>query len=305
MSENNQKIDFGKLFRWYGVVLSALVIVSLGAYFALDLLPDGSGGRLKATILETISGNKLYVFIGVGFAAQMIDGALGMAYGVSSTSFLMATGVQPKLASAAVHVAEIFTTGVSGLSHLKMGNIDKKLFLSLLIPGAAGAATGAYLLSNFDGNIIKPFVSAYLLLMGIYIIMKAFKERIHVNESNSGGTSILALIGGFVDACGGGGWGPVVTTTLIGSGKHPRKVIGSVNAAEFLITLTASTVFVLNINEITDMFAVIAGLIVGGALAAPLGAFITRYIPVRVAMTMVGSLIIFLSCLTLYKVFFT
>ncbi len=304
MSENSIGIDFKKLFSWYGVVLLILLVIGGAAYIAIDLLPADKALHFKKVIADAISGNKLYIFIAVGFAAQMIDGALGMAYGVSSTSFLMATGVHPKLASAAVHVAEIFTTGISGLSHLRMGNIDKKLFLSLLIPGAIGAATGAYLLSNFDGNIIKPFVSAYLLIMGIYIIMKAFKERIHVNEGNARGTSILALVGGFVDSVGGGGWGPVVTTTLIGSGKHPRKVIGSVNSAEFLITLTASTVFIMNIDELADMFAVIAGLIIGGAIAAPLGAFITRYIPVKVAMTLVGSLIIFLSCLTLSKFLF-
>lgn len=304
MSENSTGIDFKKLFSWYGIVLLILLVIGGAAYFALDLLPADKALHFKEVIADAVSGNKLYIFIAVGFAAQMIDGALGMAYGVSSTSFLMATGVHPKLASAAVHVAEIFTTGISGLSHLKMGNIDKKLFLSLLIPGAIGAATGAYLLSNFDGNIIKPFVSAYLLVMGIYIIMKAFKERIHVKEGNARGTSILALVGGFVDSVGGGGWGPVVTTTLIGSGKHPRKVIGSVNSAEFLITLTASTVFIMNIDELADMFAVIAGLIIGGAIAAPLGAFITRYIPVKVAMTLVGSLIIFLSCLTLSKYLF-
>lgn len=304
MSENSTGIDFKKLFSWYGIVLLILLAVGGAAYIAIDLLPADKALHFKEVIADAVSGNKLYIFIAVGFAAQMIDGALGMAYGVSSTSFLMATGVHPKLASAAVHVAEIFTTGISGLSHLRMGNIDKKLFLSLLIPGAIGAATGAYLLSNFDGNIIKPFVSAYLLVMGIYIIMKAFKERIHVNEGNARGTSILALVGGFVDSVGGGGWGPVVTTTLIGSGKHPRKVIGSVNSAEFLITLTASTVFIMNIDELADMFAVIAGLIIGGAIAAPLGAFITRYIPVKVAMTLVGSLIIFLSCLTLSKYIF-
>lgn len=304
MSENSIGIDFKKLFSWYGIVLLILLVIGGAAYVAIDLLPADKALHFKEVIADAVSGNKLYVFIAVGFAAQMIDGALGMAYGVSSTSFLMATGVHPKLASAAVHVAEIFTTGISGLSHLRMGNIDKKLFLSLLIPGAIGAATGAYLLSNFDGNIIKPFVSAYLLVMGIYIIMKAFKERIHVNEGNARGTSILALVGGFVDSVGGGGWGPVVTTTLIGSGKHPRKVIGSVNSAEFLITMTASTVFIMNIDELADMFAVIAGLIIGGAIAAPLGAFITRYIPVKVAMTLVGSLIIFLSCLTLSKYIF-
>lgn len=304
MTENSTGIDFKKLFSWYGIVLLILLVLGMIGYIAIDFLPADKAVQFKQIVNDTLSGNKLYTFIAVGFAAQMIDGALGMAYGVSSTSFLMATGVQPKLASAAVHVAEIFTTGISGLSHIRMGNIDKKLFLSLLIPGAIGAATGAYLLSNFDGNIIKPFISTYLLIMGIYIIMKAFKDRIHIKEGNAKGTSILALIGGFVDSVGGGGWGPVVTTTLIGSGRHPRKVIGSVNSAEFLITITASAVFVMHIEEIYDMFAVILGLIVGGALAAPLGAFVTRYIPVKIAMTLVGSLIIFLSCLTLSKYIF-
>ena len=293
-----------KLSIWYGAVFLLLAISFLAFYSAIHLLPESTSSVLDRHLYNLLSDKKLLIFIGVGFIAQMIDGALGMAYGVSSTSFLMATGVHPKLASAAVHVAEIFTTGISGLSHFRMGNIDKKLFLSLLIPGAIGAATGAYILTNFDGNLIKPFVSVYLLLMGIYIILKAIKERIQVKETNSRGTRILAFVGGFVDAVGGGGWGPVVTTTLIGSGQHPRKVIGSVNAAEFLVTITASTVFIMSINELSDMLAVIIGLILGGALAAPLGAIITKFIPVKTAMIIVGCLIIFLSCFTLSKVLF-
>ncbi len=292
-----------KIIIWYGVISLVLIIAFLIFYGSIHILPKSTSDILDSHIYNLISDEKLLIFIGVGFAAQMIDGALGMAYGVSSTSFLMATGVSPKLASAAVHIAEIFTTGISGLSHFRMGNIDKKLFLSLLIPGAIGAATGAYILTNFDGNIIKPFVSFYLLLMGIYIILKAIKERIHVKENNTRGTRILAFVGGFVDAVGGGGWGPVVTTTLIGSGQHPRKVIGSVNAAEFLVTITASTVFILSINELADMLTVIIGLILGGALAAPLGAYITKIIPAKTAMIIVGSLIIFLSCFTLSKIF--
>lgn len=297
-------IELKKIFQWYALVFGVLGLAFGVIFLMLQFLPEASYSNFNQHLSSLFQSNKIFIFLGVGFAAQMIDGALGMAYGVSSTSFLMATGVHPKMASAAVHVSEVFTTGISGISHFRMGNIDKKLFYNLLIPGMIGAAVGAYLLTNFNGEIIKPFVSAYLLLMGIYIILKAFKSQIHVEETNARGTKILALVGGFVDSVGGGGWGPVVTTTLLGSGHHPRKVIGSVNSAEFLVTLTASSVFVMNIKEIADMLAVILGLIVGGAFAAPIGAYIIRFIPTKVAIATVGALIIFLSCLNLYKFIF-
>jgi len=244
--------------------------------------------------IENVGWSTLLLYVGVGFLAQMIDGSLGMAYGVSSTSFLMSSGVSPVLASASVHVAEVFTTASSGFFHWKMGNVDKSLFRKLVIPGALGAIVGAYFLTSFDGKVIKPYISAYLLIMGIIIIVKAFR-KLALKETKKVG--LLALLGGFVDASGGGGWGPVVTTTLVASGNHPAKTIGSVNASEFVIALVASGVFTIFTG--IKSLEIVIGLIIGGLLASPLGAFITNKINKKLAMILVGILIIFLSLRTI------
>jgi uncharacterized membrane protein YfcA len=231
----------------------------------------------------------------VGFAAQMIDGALGMAYGISSTSFLLSMGIPPALASSSVHVAEVFTSGISGLSHLKMGNVNRKLFRSLVLPGAAGAILGAYVLISLDGNAIKPFISAYLLIMGIVIIRKAFRPVKKDRQEKS--LAPLALFGGFVDAVGGGGWGPVVASTLLSKGHNPRYAIGSVNLAEFFIALAGAGTFLMLIG--TGNWQIIVGLVLGGAFAAPFAAYLCQKFAPRTLMVMVGVLIIGLSIRTL------
>ena len=304
MIESESKSDIKKLFNWYVIVLSTITLIGIVFYLALGLLTEDREIFYKQAILNSIYGEKFYIFIVVGFFAQMIDSSLGMAYGTSTSTFLAATGVHPKLASAAVHISEIFNNAVSAFSHFKMGNIDRKLFFTLLIPGMIGGSLGAYLLTNLDSSKVKPIVATYLLLMGVYIITKAIKGNIKIKEGKMKGTELLALVGAFVNSLGGGGWGPIVTTSLIGSGKHPRKVIGSVNSAKYLIILTASIVFILNISNLFDVFANIAGLIIGGVFAAPLGAFITKRIPVKPAMILVGSVIIILSTYTLYKALF-
>ena len=239
----------------------------------------------------------ILLFVAVGFAAQLIDGALGMAYGVSSTTFLLSIGISPAAASASVHAAEIFTTGVSGLSHLRFGNVDRGLFRRLLIPGVIGGASGAYLLTSIPGQIIKPFVSAYLLIMGFWILLRAFKE---MRMTQAGREVIpLALFGGFFDAIGGGGWGPIVTTTLVARGVEPRLTIGSVNLAEFFVTVVESVVFVLTIG--LSYWQIIAGLLIGGVLAAPLAAYVCKRIPARPLMILVGVLIIALSLRTMVQ----
>lgn len=229
----------------------------------------------------------------------MIDGALGMAYGVSSNTFLLSVGVQPKVASACVHLAETFTTGVSGLLHWKLGNVDKELFKKLIIPGILGAVVGAYILTQIDGNVIKPWISGYLLIMGIIILVKAIRHNGEHNEVTSH-ISILGLIGGFFDAIGGGGWGPIVTTTLVARGKHPRFAIGSVNSSEFFITFSQSVVFVFTLSsDLIANWTVIAGLLLGGVIAAPVAATVTKKLPVKVLMALVGVLIILLSLRTI------
>ncbi|MDX2305077.1 MAG: sulfite exporter TauE/SafE family protein [Microscillaceae bacterium] len=239
---------------------------------------------------QTSDWQMLGIYLAIGFLCQVIDGTLGMAYGVSSTTFLMYTGVSPVIASASVHFAEVFTTASSGFFHWRIGNVDTKLFKKLAIPGALGAILGAFVLTSIDGKEIKPYISAYLLVMGLVICVKAFK-KIALKEPKRVGW--LALFGGFVDASGGGGWGPVVTTTLIASGKNPQLSIGTVNAVEFLIAFASSSVFTLTVG--IESIEVVSGLVLGGLLASPLGALIAHKINIRVGMILVGLLIVFLS----------
>lgn len=241
----------------------------------------------------------ILLYVLVGFAAQMIDGALGMAYGVSSNTFLLSLGLPPAAASASVHMAEVVTTGVSGTSHWRLGNVDWGLVKHLLIPGAIAGGIGAYALTSFDGDVIKPYISGYLLIMGIVILVKAFnhKERTPTGV-HTARVSALALVGGFFDAIGGGGWGPIVTTTLVARGKDPRLTIGSVNFSEFFVTLTESLVFVLTLSFV-EYWQIILGLLIGGAIAAPLAARITKKMPVKALIILVGLIIIALSIRTI------
>ncbi len=235
----------------------------------------------------------------VGFFAQIIDGALGMGYGVLTNTFLLQFGLTPAVASANVHLAELFNTGVSGLSHWKMGNVDWALFKKLIIPGMLGGILGAYVLTEIPGDVIKPFVSVYLLLLGAYILWKAFK----LLELRNVTTKIkrLAFVGGFFDAIGGGGWGPIVTSTLLARGNHPRFTIGSVNTTEFFVTGAQSLAFVLTLGFVG--WNLIGGLIIGGVIAAPLGALVCKKISAKSLMLLVGSLIVVLNLWSLLRLF--
>jgi uncharacterized membrane protein YfcA len=235
------------------------------------------------------------LFVLVGFIAEMIDGALGMAYGVTSTSFLLSLGLPPATASASVHASELVTTATSGFFHLRFGNVKKELVLRLLIPGVIGGVTGAYVLTELPVGIIKPFVTVYLLLMGAVIVYKAFRP---VKEETHTSLIPLGLIGGFFDAVGGGGWGPIVTTTLVARGTQPRFVVGSVNLAEFFVTVSESAAFFLTIGFLH--WNVILGLMLGGVIAAPIAAMLTKKIPVKPFMILVGALIILISLRNLF-----
>jgi uncharacterized membrane protein YfcA len=243
----------------------------------------------------------ILIYVLVGFVAQMIDGALGMAYGVSSNTFLLSLGIPPAAASASVHMAEVVTTGISGFSHWKLGNVDWKLVKRLLIPGVLGGMAGAYILTSLDGDIIKPYIAAYLLFMGGLIIYKALtlQPRKKPDEYHGPRISLLGIFGGFCDAIGGGGWGPVVTSTLVARGKFPRTTIGSVNFSEFFVTFAQSVVFVFTLS-FSEYWQVILGLLIGGGIAAPLAARMTKVLPVKALMIMVGALIIILSIRTIY-----
>ena len=237
------------------------------------------------------------LFVVIGFTAQMIDGALGMAYGVSTTTLLLTLGVSPAAASASVHVAETFTTGLSGISHFSFGNVNWYLVKRLVIPGSVGAISGAYILSSIEGEVIKPYISVYLLIMGALILFKAIRK---IEMSNVQTHLIpLGLIGGFLDAIGGGGWGPIVVSTLLARGNDPRFTIGSVNFAEFFVTLAASITFLLTVGLV--QWQIILGLAIGGGIAAPLAAYVSKHLHTRTLMVMVGVLIILLSARTLYQ----
>jgi len=241
--------------------------------------------------------DNIYVFIVVGFVAQMIDGTLGMAYGVSASSFMLAVGVPPVIASASVHAAEMVTTGVSGLAHHAFGNVRGHLTRRLIVSGAAGAAVGAYVLTQVPANVIKPVVACYLMIMGIFIVIKARKRQ---PEETDVRTHIipLGLGGGFLDAVGGGGWGPIVTSTLLARGNPARFTIGSVSAAEFFVAAAASVTFIATIG--ITFWKAILGLAIGGALAAPLAAYLARRVPTKRIMLAVGITVILLSLRTLY-----
>lgn len=287
-------VTLRSLARWYFFTAIVLFSVAVMAVMFIAIFPL-AGTTDSITVFSNFFTSQFFLFVGAGFIAQMIDGALGMAYGISSTTFLMSTGVPPAVASASVHIAEVFTTGASGIAHWRFGNVDTKLLKRLVLPGALGAAAGAYILSSFDGSAIKPYVAVYLVIMGFVIITKALRKRVAFKEPKRVGW--LALFGGFVDACGGGGWGPIVTTTLIGSGNHPRLTIGTVNAVEFFVSFTASGIFTIFIG--VDSWQVVTGLILGGILAAPLGAWITQRINLKASMIFVGLLIIGLSLRTI------
>lgn len=248
--------------------------------------------------LESFLESDFALYLLVGLAAQLVDGALGMAYGVTCTSFLLSLGVTPAVSSASVHVAEMFTTGASAISHFRFKNINKKLFKSLLIPGVLGAITGAYLLSDvIDGEFIKPYIAFYMLILGIIIIRKAIKKNLVKNKTKRIG--LLAASGGFLDSIGGGGWGPIVTSTLLGQGRDPRYTIGSVNAAEFAITFASGITFL--IFHGVNSWQVVLGLIVGGVIAAPVGALVVGKIKRKPLMLTVGILVIGLSLRTILK----
>lgn len=241
---------------------------------------------------------QFWLFCLAGFIAQIIDGALGMAYGVSCTTFLLQLGVPPAVASASVHTAEVFTTGVSGLSHLYLKNVDKKLFIRIAIPGILGAVLGAFLLSKvLEGEVLKPFISAYLLFLGIIILIKSFKEPLFKDEIKR--VEPLGFFGGLLDSIGGGGWGPVVTSNIIHRGKTPQLTIGTVNTAKFFVTFASTGVFLFFLG--LEGWKTILGLVIGGVVAAPIGAYLIRFVKPKTLMFLVGIVIILTSCYSIYK----
>jgi uncharacterized protein len=251
--------------------------------------------------LSQIDWQAMLPFIAIGFAAQLVDGALGMAFGVICSTLLVSVmGVPPARASASVHLVETFTTGASGISHVLHKNVDWRLFARIAIPGVIGGALGAYALSNIHADVARPLVMLYLTCLGFYLLYKAISYPQLPKAKDAKVTVPLGLIGGFLDASGGGGWGPVVTSNLLLQGTDPRKTIGTVNTAEFFITFTVSLTFIATIG-LEAFTLVTGGLLVGGLLAAPLGGYIAKRVPAKTLLLLVGIILTATSLFSLYK----
>lgn len=249
---------------------------------------------------------KLIVFAFIGFLAQLIDGALGMAYGVTSSSLLLAFSIAPAVASASVHLSEVVTTAASGVAHIKFGNVDKKMVYQLIIPGSIGAFLGATFLSNIPGELARPYVSIFLLLLGVYVLFRfLFNYKPTVVNDKSTLTrkqSIpLGFIAGFMDATGGGGWGPIATPVLLSKkGMSVRKVVGTVDTSEFAIAVSASIGFFISLGWSQVNWFWVTALIIGGVIAAPIAAWLVQKVHPQLMGVLVGGFIIFVNSRTLF-----
>jgi uncharacterized membrane protein YfcA len=301
ISQINNVVSSKKFFtrKYLYIVLCFCIIILVMIGLWSNQVDQNIGVKLIAAVKQLLASEYFWLAVGIGLAAQIIDGALGMAYGVTSNSFLLGIGASPAAASGAVHLAEIFTTALSGASHIKFGNVDKELFKKIVLPGVLGGVIGVIFLTSIDGKLLKPFVTAYLLVMGIVILRKAFKITREKSSEELKHVRKLAVSGGFLDAVGGGGWGPVVTSSLISQGNNPRKTIGTVNTAEFFVALATGTSFLL-LGGI-DHWVLVAGLVFGGLFAAPFAAYLTSRLSVKFLLLSVGILISGLSAFNLYK----
>ncbi|GGF11245.1 TSUP family transporter [Hymenobacter cavernae] len=283
---------------WRRVATGSLI--AFAAFIALNI---ASYYITLPQVYDALShGGMFYAFVAVGFGAQIVDGVLGMGYGVVTAISLMSMNISPAAVSASIHTAEMFSSGASGYSHYKFGNVNKRLFKALLIPGILGAVSGAFLLARFGEEYakwVKPFLAVYLLLLGIRIIVRAFKKQEGRRKIKNVGW--LAAAGGFLDSFGGGGWGPLVTSTLIAKGRTPSYVIGSVSLTEFFVTFSSALTFFATLG-ITH-WQIVLGLIVGGVAAAPFAARLAGRLPLRTMFVGVGLMVIVWSLWALRKVF--
>lgn len=248
---------------------------------------------------ETLAWSHILFFVAVGFLAQVVDGALGMAYKVTTSAVLLSMGLPPAVVSGSVHAASTVTSFAAGLAHWHLGNVDRQLMLRLLVPGVIGGACGAFVLSSLSGELLRPWISAYLMLLAGFILWRAIRAARKSISRTPSGVVPLGFVGGLCDAVGGGGWGPIVTTTLVGRGVAPRAAIGSVNAAECFVTLTIAGTLLATIG--LSMWPIIASLVAGGLIAAPLAALATKYLHERILMIGLGLVILLISGRTLLQ----
>ena len=291
--------------KWVKIIKRSVwaFLFMIVGYFVISLIPFKDVGFDPQGLIATL-GQTFYMMILVGFLAQLIDGALGMGYGVISTAALLSLGIPLPSISGGVHTAEMFSSAVSGYNHFKFGNVNKKLLKNIAIPGVIGAILGAILLSILGREyeaIIKPIIATYTMIMGAKILTTAFNGKRRGSRKVKR-VGLLGISGGLLDSFGGGGWGPLVTSTLISKGKTPRYVIGTVNLAEFFVTLASSLTFFtfLGLNH----WQVILGLIIGGMLAAPLAARLAGKLPVKTMLIAVGCLVVIWSLNVIIKTVF-
>jgi uncharacterized membrane protein YfcA len=254
--------------------------------------------------------DQFFLFALIGFLAQLVDGSLGMGYGVVSSTALLSLGVPPAQVSACVHAAKLFTSGTSAYSHQRFGNVERSLFLKLALLGAIGGSIGAFLVSIVPSEYVRPVVMVYLCVIGLLIVYRAWLVRHPITHRfKQVPARVIGAVGGFVDGVGGGGWGPVVTSSLIGSGANPRYTVGTTNAAEFVVTLAVIVTFIgtgvsglwQQAGEIRDHAIAVAGLIVGGVPSAILAGYLPRHIDARKFSGAIGMLVLAIGIQQLWK----
>ena len=287
--------------RWKKIATYSLLAFAfmLIGYFIFSYLPIQKMADDTYKWYQTLD-RAFPIMVLAGFLAQLVDGALGMGYGVTSATILLSAGVNPAAISGSIHTAEMFASGASGYSHYKFGNVNKKLFKALLIPGILGAIAGAIMLvtlGNKYGNFIRPIIAGYTLILGVKFIMNAFREKKPQKKFKR--YRLLAGVGGFFDSFGGGGWGPIVTSTLINNGRSHKYVVGSVSLTEFFVTLASAFTFFTMIG--VSHWQTIIALIIGGLIAAPIAAKLAGRLPKKTAYLLLGILVIFWSIRILIK----
>lgn len=273
------------------VFICAVFFVFLGLVLSNQL---GCAWKIGTFEIKTY----FFGFILLGFLAQSIDGAIGMAFGLVTTTTMLMLGFPPATASACVHISEVFTTGTSGFSHWQLGNVNKKLFRHLIIPALIGVVLGAYILTSVDGKIIKPFVSVYLMVMGVVVLIKAINlEKVRKKKTRRLG--LLGFTGAFMDSIGGGGWGAIVTSNLLSQRRSPRYTIGTVNFTEFFVTFVSAGTFILLLKLSFENYVMILCIIIGAVPASFFSAYLIQRLKAKTLMFMVGWVIISLSLMTI------
>ncbi len=287
--------------NWYLIILGIVLLVSLSVYalYAFGLVDP---------ILQALNKDHhlFYWMLLAGFLAEIVAGSMGMGYGVICTTILLMLNVPPPVVSASIHSAETFTTAAGSISHIRLGNVNKKLVKALALPAIIGAIIGALLLTYVGEKyaaITKPFIAAYTLYLGIKILRNVFRSKKEViGKRKKTNIPLLGLAGGFIDSFGGGGWGPLVTGTFIKNGRTPRYVVGSSTVAKFILTITSAITFIITIG--IHHWNIVAGLLIGGIITAPFSAMLTSRLPVKKMFLIVGILVIIMSSITIYRALF-